>query len=91
MIQPLHERILALPFPTEEVSAGGIIVPATARERPSKATVVSVGNGLKDRPMHLKPGDVIFHVKGAGSEIEENGIKYYLMIDRDVLCTLKTE
>ena len=89
MIRPIHEKILVFPFPPDEMSEGGIIVPDSIKERPSKATIVAVGDGLKDRPMVLKEGDVVFHIKGAGTEIEERGNKYYLMTDRDILCTLK--
>lgn len=87
-IQPLHNQILVHPFAADEMSTGGIIVPENARERSSKATVVATGKGVQGRPMRLMVGDVIFHVKGAGTELQEDGTKYYLMTDRDVLCTL---
>jgi chaperonin GroES len=86
--QPVGPRILVRPFPADEISEGGIIVPDSVKQRPNKATVVATGGGIKERPMRYKAGDVVFHVKDAGTEIIEDGVKYYLMMDTDVLCTL---
>lgn len=87
-IEPLHEKIIVLPFPAEDKTTGGIIVPDSVKERPNKATVVAVGTGINERPMALKVGDVVLHVKGAGMEIECNGTKYYLMRDTDCLSKI---
>lgn len=87
-IQPLHEKIIVLPFSAEEKTTGGIIVPDSAKERPNKATVIAVGSGTNERAMALKVGDVVLHVKGAGMEIECNGEKYFLMRDTDCLAKL---
>jgi chaperonin GroES len=81
---PLHEKILVLPFPTEKETASGIIIPDTVQERPSRATVVAVGNGTKDRVMEMKVGDVVGHIKNAGTPIEVDGVLYYML--RDVDC-----
>lgn len=88
MIQPIREQIVVIPFPADEISEGGIIVPDSAKERSCKATVVATGGGTPQWPMRFKKGDVIFHVKGAGTEIQQGGTKFYLMSARDVLSTL---
>jgi chaperonin GroES len=87
-IQPLHEKIVVKPFPPEQISAGGIIVPDTVQERPSKATVVAIGTGLDNRPMTLKVGDIVFHVKNAGTPVRYNSEEYFVLRDVEVLCTL---
>jgi chaperonin GroES len=87
-VEPIHCNIVILPFAADDVSKGGIIVPDSVKERPSKGTVMAVGGGLKEREMVLKPGDVVLHVKNAGTEIEVDGTKYYLMRDNECLSKL---
>ena len=87
-IQPLHEKIIVLPFPIENQTKAGIIIPDTAQERPSKATVVAVGGGTKDRPMELEVGDVVFHIKNAGSPIDIDGVLHYILRDVDCQCRI---
>lgn len=84
--QPLHEKIIVLPFPPDKETASGILIPDTVQERPSKATVVAVGKGLKDRPMEIKEGDIVFHVKNAGTQIPDT--EYFILRDADCLCRL---
>jgi len=81
---PLHEKILVLPFPPEKETEGGIIIPDTIQERPSKATVVAVGNGTVGRVMEMKVGDVVGHIKNAGTPVEVDGVLHYIL--RDVDC-----
>ncbi len=81
---PLHDKIIVLPFPPEKETKGGIIIPDTVQERPSKATVVAVGDGTKDRVMVMKEGDVVGHIKNAGTPYVEDEILYYIL--RDVDC-----
>lgn len=85
---PLHERIIVKPFPPEDKSVGGIIIPDSVKVRPSKARVVAVGGGLEDRPMRLKVNDVVFHIQGAGTLMEHDNEDYYIMTDRDCLAIL---
>lgn len=87
-VEPLHEKVLVKPFPPETVTTGGIIVPDSVKERPSKGTVIAVGKGIPERPMHIKKGQVVFHVKHAGIELEVDGEKCYLMRDTDCLAIL---
>ena len=88
-VTPVHEKILVRPFPVEEKTESGIIIPANAQERPSKATVLAVGEGIKDRPMEFKPDDVVYHVKNCGVPIEVDGEVLYLL--RDIECLAKIE
>lgn len=88
MIRPIREQIVVLPFPPDEISTGGIIVPDSVKERSSKATIMATGAGTKEWPMRFTPGQVVFHVKGAGTEIQAEGAKFYLMSARDVLSIL---
>jgi chaperonin GroES len=83
-VQPLKDKILVKAFPPEEVSEGGIIVPDSVKERPSKAWVKAVGELVTN----INEGDVVFHVKGAGIEIEVDKEQLFLMPDRDVLAIL---
>lgn len=85
-MQAVRNLVIVKPFPPNEVSAGGIYLPDTARERKSKATIVAVGRGTKARKMELAVGDIVYHVKGCGDEIEENGEKYYVMNDTDCIA-----
>lgn len=88
-IKPLHEKVVIKPFPPDTVSENGIIIPDSVQIRPSKATVVAVGEGLKERPMELKEGDVVFHVKGCGTLIQHEKEDYFIMSDRDILAKLE--
>jgi chaperonin GroES len=87
-VKPLHEKLMVLPFPPEQKTSGGIFIPDTAQERPSKATVIATGNGLKDRPMEMMPGDIVFHVKNAGVPIDIDGEVHYILRDADILCRI---
>lgn len=87
-IQPLSDRVLIEPTAAEEVTASGIIIPDSAKEKPLKGTVLAVGNGTKDEEMILKPGDCVLYGKYAGTEIEVEGKKYLMMRQSDVLAKL---
>ena len=87
-IQPLSDRFLIEPTAAEEVTASGIIIPDSAKEKPLQGTVLAVGQGTKDEPMILKPGDRVLFGKYAGSEFELEGKKYLMMRQADVLATL---
>lgn len=87
-IQPLSDRVLIEPTAAEEVTASGIIIPDSAKEKPLKGTVLAVGNGTKDEEMILKAGDCVLYGKYAGTEIELDGKKYLMMRQSDVLAKL---
>lgn len=87
-IQPLSDRVLIEPTAAEEVTASGIIIPDSAKEKPLRGTVLAVGQGTKDEPMILKAGDQVLFGKYAGSEFELDGKKYLMMRQSDVLAKL---
>lgn len=87
-IKPLADRVLVKPAPAETKTAGGIIIPDTAKEKPLQGEVLAVGNGTKDEEMILKPGDTVLYGKYAGNEVELNGVKYMIMRQSDVLAIL---
>jgi chaperonin GroES len=91
IMQPIHEKILVRPFPPETETKSGIIIPPSVQERPSKATVIAVGGGVKDRPMVLQVGDTVFHVLNAGTPIEHEGELLYMLRDVDCLARIPEE
>lgn len=88
-IQPLADRVLVKPAPAEEKTAGGIIIPDTAKEKPLQGQVLAAGNGTKDEEMTLKSGDTVLYGKYAGTEVELDGEKYLIMRQSDVLAIIK--
>ena len=87
-IQPLADRVLIKAAPAEEKTAGGIIIPDTAKEKPLQGKVLAVGKGTKDEEMVLKAGDIVLYGKYAGTEVEFEGEKYLIMRQSDVLAVL---
>ena len=85
-IQPLADRVIIETAAAEEKTAGGIIIPDTAKEKPQKGTVVSVGSGKVDEPMTVKVGDVVLYGKYAGTEISVDGGDYLIMREADILA-----
>ena len=88
-IKPLADRVLVMPAAAEEKTVSGIIIPDTAKEKPLKGEVVSVGNGTKDEEMILKAGDHVLYGKYAGTEIELDGEKYLIMRQSDILAIIE--
>ena len=87
-IKPLADRVLVLPAQAEE-KVGGIIIPDTAKEKPQRGKVVAVGNDTKDEEMVLKVGDEVLYGKYAGTELENEGEKYLIMRQSDVLAVVE--
>ena len=87
-IKPLADRVLVKPAAAEEKTAGGIIIPDTAKEKPLQGEVLAVGHGTKDEEMVLKAGDQVLYGKYAGTEVELDGEKYIIMRQSDVLAVL---
>lgn len=87
-IKPLADRVLIKPAPAEKKTAGGIIIPDTAKEKPLQGEVLAAGNGTKDEEMVLKAGDTVLYGKYAGTEVELDGEKYLIMRQSDVLAVL---
>ena len=87
-IKPLADRVLIEPAPAEEKTAGGIIIPDTAKEKPQKGTVVAIGPGKKDEPITVKVGDIVLYGKYAGTEISIKGVEYMIMRESDVVAII---
>ena len=87
-IKPLADRVLIKPDKAEEKSAGGIIIPDSAKEKPLKGKVIAVGKGTKDEAMELKEGNEVLYGKYAGTEIEIEGENLIIMRQSDVLAVL---
>jgi chaperonin GroES len=87
-VKPLADRVLVEPAAAEEKTAGGIIIPDTAKEKPMRGTVVAAGNGKKDEPMTVKVGDTVLYGKYAGTELAVDGKDYLIMRESDIFCIL---
>jgi chaperonin GroES len=87
-ITPLADRVVIEPAPAEEKTAGGIIIPDTAKEKPQRGTVVAVGPGKKDEPTTVKPGDSVLYGKYAGTEISIDGKDYLIMRESDLYAII---
>ena len=87
-IKPLHDRVIVKADAAEEKSAGGIIIPDTAKEKPQRGTVVAAGPGKKDEPVTVKAGDNVLYSKYGGSEITVEGTDYLIMRESDILAIL---
>jgi chaperonin GroES len=85
-IKPLADRVIIEPAAAEEKTAGGIIIPDTAKEKPQKGTIVAVGPGKKDEPMTVKVGNKVLYGKYAGTEITFEGKNYLIMRESDVVA-----
>lgn len=85
-ITPLHDRVIVQAAEAETKTAGGIIIPDTAKEKPQKGTVVAVGSGKIDEPMTVKNGDIVLYGKYAGTEISIDGKDLLIMRESDILA-----
>ena len=85
-IKPLADRVLVEPAAAEEMTAGGIYIPDTAKEKPQRGTVVAVGPGKKDEPTTVKEGDVVLYGKYSGTELSIEGKDLLIMKEADILA-----
>lgn len=85
-VTPLHDRVIVKPAKAEEKSAGGIIIPDTAKEKPQRGTVVAAGPGKKDEPVTVKVGDTVLYGKYSGTEIQIEGDDLLIMRESDILA-----
>ncbi len=88
--RPLHDRVLVRRVEADTKTAGGIIIPDSAQEKPSEGKVVAVGNGLKDdngkaTPLDVKKGDSILFGKWSGTEVNVDGEELIIMKESDIL------
>ena len=91
--RPLHDRVVIERVDAEAKTAGGIIIPDTAQEKPQEGRVIAVGPGGRDEngkliPIELKAGDRILFGKWSGTEVKIDGIDYLIMKESDVMGVL---
>ena len=86
-VTPLHDRVIVKPAAAEEKTAGGIIIPDTAKEKPQKGIVAAVSSADEDgnKPV-VKAGDTVLYGKYAGTEITVDGGEYLIMRESDILA-----
>lgn len=88
--KPLHDRVAVLRLDSEETTAGGIIIPETAKEKPMQGKVVAVGTGARTEdgkiiPLDVKSGDKILFGKWSGTEVKIDGEEYLIMKESDIM------
>ena len=93
-LRPLQDRVLVKRLEEEETTAGGIIIPDTAKEKPMKGEVIATGPGKvgddnENIPMGIKAGDQVLFSKYAGTEIKIDGIEHLVMREDDILAVIE--
>ena len=89
-LRPLHDRVLVEPLEAEEKTAGGIIIPDTAKEKPMEGKIVAAGNGARSEdgtvtPLDVKSGDRILYGKWSGTEVKIDGQDLLIMKESDIM------
>jgi chaperonin GroES len=92
--RPLHDRVVVKRIDADTESAGGIIIPDTAQEKPSQGEIIAVGPGGRDEggelvPIDLKVGDRVLFGKWSGTEVKLDSIDYLIMKESDVMGVLQ--
>lgn len=93
-LKPLGNRLVVEPLEPEEVTAGGIVLPETAKEKPQKGTVLSIGPGERNDEgkrieMDVQMGDTVLYAKYAGTEIKVDGKKLLILKETDILAIIE--
>ena len=91
--RPLHDRVVVKRIEAEEKTAGGIIIPDTAKEKPQQGEVIAVGPGGRDEsgkliPIDVKAGDRVLFGKWSGTEVKLDGVEYLIMKESDIMGVL---
>ena len=94
MIRPLDDRVVIEPMEAEEKTAGGILLPDTAKEKPMKGKIIAVGDGKmlesgKRSELLVKKGDKVLYGKYAGTEVTVDGKEYLVMRESDILAKIE--
>ena len=94
--RPLHDRVVVRRIDAEEKSAGGIIIPDTAKEKPQQGEVVAVGPGARDEhgkltPLDVKAGDTVLFGKWSGTEVKIDGEELLIMKESDIMGVLEQQ
>jgi chaperonin GroES len=92
-IRPLHDRVVVKRLEEETKTAGGIIIPDTATEKPQRGEVIAVGNGARGDdneliPLDVKPGDRVLFGKWSGTEVKIDGQELLIMKESDIMGVL---
>jgi chaperonin GroES len=95
-VKPLHDRVLVKRVESEERTAGGIIIPDTAKEKPSQGLVIAVGNGRRDEKgeriaLDVKEGDLVLFGKYAGTEVKVGGDEHLILSENDIQAIIVEE
>ena len=93
-IRPLHDRIIVKRIKEEETTKGGIIIPDTAKEKPSEGKVIAVGKGKllengKIQPLEVKKGNKVLFAKYAGTEVKIDGEEHLIMREDDIIAVVE--
>ncbi|NCO58886.1 MAG: co-chaperone GroES [Deltaproteobacteria bacterium CG_4_8_14_3_um_filter_51_11] len=93
-VRPLNDRVLVLRLEGEQKTAGGIIIPDTAKEKPQEGKIIAVGTGkLNEKgermPLTVKEGDKVLFSKYAGNEIKMDGVEHIIMREDDILAIVE--
>ncbi|GEO36554.1 chaperonin GroES [Skermanella aerolata] len=93
--RPLHDRVVVRRVEQESKTAGGIIIPDTAKEKPQEGEVIAVGSGVRDesgkvQPLDVKAGDRVLFGKWSGTEVKIDGVDYLIMKESDLLGVLES-
>jgi chaperonin GroES len=91
--RPLHDRVVVTRIDAEAKTAGGIIIPDTAQEKPQQGEIIAVGPGGRDEsgkliPIDLKTGDRVLFGKWSGTEVKIDGLEYLIMKESDIMGVL---
>lgn len=94
VLKPLEDRIVVQPLEAEQVTASGLVIPDTAKEKPQEGKVLAVGPGrVDDRgtrvPVDVSVGDVVLYSKYGGTEVKYSGEQYLVLSARDVLAIIE--
>lgn len=95
-IKPLHDRVLVRRIEEETKTAGGIIIPDTAKEKPTRGEIIATGQGGRDEngklvPLAVKEGDIVLFTKWGGTEIKVDGEELLIMKESDILAIVESE
>jgi chaperonin GroES len=92
--RPLHDRVVVTRIDAEGKTAGGIIIPDTAKEKPAEGEIIAVGPGGRDEsgkliPIDLKKGDRVLFGKWSGTEVKIDGVEYLIMKESDIMGVIE--
>ncbi|MBK5092029.1 MAG: co-chaperone GroES [Actinobacteria bacterium] len=92
-LEPLGDRVIVEPGEGQDVTASGIVIPDTAKEKPQEGKVLAVGPGRYEEgkliPLDVKPGDIVIYSKYGGTEVKVGSKEYLILSERDILAKKK--